>query len=178
LISYPFPELALLEQHCEVAIRTALTQHSAPTQQVEQALLTSVIASKTKLFCDTLRSRVIEHNIRVVARYYTKIRLSRLAQLLALTPQEVEERLSMMVALEDIAVRIDRPAGLVMFSAGSGGGTETGEMNDILTNWSSDISKMLNLVETTCHLIHRETMVHKANSLRTSASSSSQPSST
>lgn len=161
LISYPFPELAMLQKHCEITIRTSLTpDDTSSVGAPDQVALDAVIASKAKLFCETLRSRVVEHNIRVVAKYYTQIRLPRLAQLLALEVTEVEERLSKMVSLEDIVVRIDRPAGLVVFVKGSNAGT-TGEMNDILTCWSSNISTMLTLVETTCHLIHRETMVHK-----------------
>jgi len=31
----------------------------------------------------------------------------------------------------------------------------------VLQDWASDISKMLSLVETTCYLINKETMMHK-----------------
>merc|ERR1712130_626383 len=44
-----------------------------------------------------LKARVVEHNIRMMAQYYTKIRLARMATLLALTEAETEDCLSDMV---------------------------------------------------------------------------------
>merc|ERR1719402_1416828 len=41
-----------------------------------------------------LKARVVEHNIRMMAQYYTKIRLGRMATLLALTEAETEDCLS------------------------------------------------------------------------------------
>ena len=46
----------------------------------------------TKL--EDLQSRVIEHNLFVVAKYYNRISLSRLSELLCLTVDEAETRLS------------------------------------------------------------------------------------
>ena len=33
--------------------------------------------------------------------------------------------------------------------------------DEVLQDWAGDISKMLNLVEMTCHLINKESMLHK-----------------
>ena len=33
--------------------------------------------------------------------------------------------------------------------------------NELLNDWSDDISQLLNTLESTCHLIHKENMVHK-----------------
>ena len=45
-----------------------------------------------------LKSRIVEHNIRMMAKYYTKIRLARMSNLLALSESEVEDCLSEMVS--------------------------------------------------------------------------------
>ena len=52
-----------------------------------------------------------EHNILVVCKYYSRIRLARLAQLLDLPPAETERHLSDMVVAGALSAKIDRPAG-------------------------------------------------------------------
>lgn len=58
------------------------------------------------------RSRVVEHNIRVMAKYYTRIKIARVAQLLDLSPAETEEFLSNMVVSKTVLAKTDRPAGV------------------------------------------------------------------
>ncbi|WRX23471.1 26S proteasome regulatory subunit RPN5 [Theobroma cacao] len=36
------------------------------------------------------------------------------------------------------------------------------DSNEILNSWSVNLEKLLDLVEKSCHQIHKETMVHKA----------------
>ena len=36
------------------------------------------------------------------------------------------------------------------------------DSNDILNSWAVNLEKLLDLVEKSCHQIHKETMVHKA----------------
>ncbi|KAG0165407.1 26S proteasome non-ATPase regulatory subunit 12 [Apophysomyces sp. BC1034] len=100
-----------------------------------------------------LHHRVIEHNIRVVAKYYTRVTTKRLTQLLDLNERETEEFMSKLVVSKTIYARIDRTAGLVSFQVKK-------DANQILNDWSSDINSLLNLVEKTCHLISKEEMVH------------------
>ena len=57
------------------------------------------------------RLRVTEHNILVVCKYYSRIRLARLAQLLDLPVAEAERHLSNMVVGGALSAKIDRPAG-------------------------------------------------------------------
>lgn len=47
----------------------------------------------------------------VVAKYYSRIRSDRLAQLLDLSPASAEEALSAMVVSHAVSAKIDRPAG-------------------------------------------------------------------
>jgi len=98
--------------------------------------------------------RVVEHNIRVVARYYTRIRLDRLAVLLSLNPKEAENHVSKMVVGKAIFARINRPEGIVTFAAKK-------DPNDVLNEWTASTNKLLNLIEESVHLIAKEEMVHK-----------------
>lgn len=105
-------------------------------------------------FLKTFHARIIEHNIRVVAAYYTSIRVSRLCSLINVSQDELESFLSDMFASGDIAVKIDRPAGVINFSS-------IRPTEAILSDWSSDIAKVLNMIESTSHLINRENMIYK-----------------
>lgn len=101
-----------------------------------------------------LRDRLIEHNIRVIAQYYTRATLVRLTELLDLGADEVEKFISKAVVDGTIYARIDRPAGLVVFG-------KPRDAEDQLNGWASDVSKLLGLVEKTTHLIAKEEIVHK-----------------
>ncbi|RIB22313.1 hypothetical protein C2G38_2243367 [Gigaspora rosea] len=100
-----------------------------------------------------LHKRVIEHNIRVVAKYYTRVRTKRLTQLLDLNEEDTEEFLSKLVVSKTIYAKIDRPAGIVSFASPK-------DANQVLNDWSNNINSLLGLIEKTCHLITKEEMLH------------------
>src|SRR6185295_1289987 len=99
-------------------------------------------------------------NIRVVAKYYTRIRTKRLTQLLDLNDQvrrvfgvlylstnlilnsvlqDTEDFLSKLVVSKTIYAKIDRPAGIVSFAAPK-------DANQALNDWSNNINSLLNLI--------------------------------
>ncbi|KZS95799.1 PCI-domain-containing protein [Sistotremastrum niveocremeum HHB9708] len=89
---------------------------------------------------EDLHTRVIEHNIRVIARYYTRMTLARLTSLLDLSVEKTEETLSRLVVAGTVYARIDRPAGIIDFKAKRG-------VEDVMNEWSTDMQKLLGLVE-------------------------------
>mmetsp|Transcript_133260 Transcript_133260/g.198231 ORF Transcript_133260/g.198231 Transcript_133260/m.198231 type:complete len:444 (+) Transcript_133260:24-1355(+) len=106
-----------------------------------------------------LQLRVVEHNIRVIAEYYSRIKSDRLCQLLGLEQSIVEERLSDLVVNGSIYARIDRPAGLINFRRPS-------SPVDTLNDWKGNVNELLNLIEKTCHLVQRENMVYQHAKVR------------
>lgn len=72
-----------------------------------------------------------------------------------LWPQEAEKHLSDMVVSKALVAKVDRPMGIVCFQV-------VKDSNEILNSWSMNLEKLLELVEKSCHQIHKETMVHKA----------------
>lgn len=104
---------------------------------------------------EDLRERVIEHNILVVSKYYSRITVKRIAELLCLSLQEAEKHLSDMVVAKALVAKVDRPLGIINFQTAK-------DSNDILNSWAMNLEKLLDLVEKSCHQIHKETMVHKA----------------
>lgn len=99
-----------------------------------------------------LRKRVIEHNVRVVAKYYTRIGMKRLTQLLDLTAEETEKYISELVCSKTIYARIDRPAQLVTFA-------KPRDVDDVLNEWSHNMKDLLGLLERVDHLITKEEMM-------------------
>jgi len=109
---------------------------------------------EAKRLWEDLVLRIIEHNIRVIAKYYNRIRTTRLAKLLCLDIPETEKHLSRLVVNGSVFAKMDRPHGIIAFKKAE-------QASDVLNSWGSDIENLLGLVENTCHLIHRENMVHK-----------------
>uniref|UniRef100_A0A0V0G3D9 Putative 26s proteasome regulatory complex subunit n=1 Tax=Triatoma dimidiata TaxID=72491 RepID=A0A0V0G3D9_TRIDM len=101
-----------------------------------------------------LRSRVVEHNIRVMAKYYTRITLKRMSELLDMSIEEAEETLSEMVVNKSVTAKTDRPAGVVSF-------TSTQQPNDVLNEWARNLTDLMTLLNHTTHLINKEHMIHK-----------------
>ena len=86
-------------------------------------------------FYGMLRDRVVEHDIRVVAKYYTRINTIRLAEMLQLSVDKTEDYLSSMVTSESTArldARIDRPAGIINFQLRK-------NPNEHLTEWTGKV---------------------------------------
>lgn len=136
IIPSPFPDQSVLESH------NCLKKVSHLTDSAEQ-------------FTQQLRDRVVQHNLRVVASYYKRIYSSRLCELLDLSADRLESYLTEISSEGDLHLRIDRPQGIISFNVKK-------VPEEVLSDWSSDIGKMLHLMESTCHLINREVMVYKA----------------
>ncbi|BET01885.1 26S proteasome [Nesidiocoris tenuis] len=102
----------------------------------------------------TLRSRVVQHNIRIMAKYYTRITLQRMSELLDMSIEETEETLSEMVTSKSVQAKTDRPAGIVVFKAAQ-------QPNDVLNDWASNLTDLMRLLNNTTHLINKEHMIHK-----------------
>lgn len=104
---------------------------------------------------DLLKQRVVQHNIKIISGYYDQIHTKRLSELIGVDVKETEKELSELVCSKFLYAKINRPAGIVKFA-------KRQDSIDHLNNWSGNISKMLDLVESTCHLIQKEQMVHAA----------------
>ena len=122
--------------------------------EAELALFAELTDEERKLMLETMHTRVSQHNIQVVAGYYGRISMPRLAELTGLSMEKMEEQLCEMVTKKQVYARIDRPAGIITFEAPK-------TANEMLNDWSGNIGELLDKLEKTCHLIHKENMVHK-----------------
>ncbi|OHT02088.1 PCI domain containing protein [Tritrichomonas foetus] len=98
---------------------------------------------------EVMRRRVIEHGLRVVSHFYTNIRLQRLAELLQLSVDELEERIIDLVFNEDFYSKINRPKGIVTFK-------KQQKVSEVADEFSADIMKLCKLVDQAHSLIEKE----------------------
>ena len=89
----------------------------------------------------------------MIEKYYSRIRLDRLSQLVGVSVERAELELADMVVNRRVFAKINRMQGLVVF-------LKNKTTNDILNEWNYDIRSLLDKIEQTCHLINREKVVH------------------
>ncbi len=135
IIPYPFAGQDILEAHACF---------------VKPFLDRDTVSDLKKFF----RLRVIEHNLRTFGKVYKRMHMATLGQMLALDADTLEKHLSDMSSSGDLYLKIDRPKGIVSF-------VQPVLPETVLSDWSSDMGKLLGLMENTCHLINRERMVHR-----------------
>ena len=103
-----------------------------------------------------IRKRVIEHGLRITSMYYTKIKIERLAQLVQLNVEELEERIIDLVFSEQFYARIDRPKGVVTFK-------KQKKVSEVADEFSKNISILCKLVDHAHSLIEKERQcIHRA----------------
>ena len=137
-----------------------------------------------------LHKRCVQHNIRVIAQYYSRISLPRLSKLLQLTDvDQCETYLAEMITAKQCRAKCNRPAMQVTFAPTQAGArtaktatapekgkadkTKLGDStaNDqpavsygaahaSLETFSTNIAQLLAKLDQTCHVINKENMIH------------------
>ncbi|KAM9907996.1 hypothetical protein OXX79_000613 [Metschnikowia pulcherrima] len=128
----------------------------------------SDVFASNKTNNDNLQNRVIEHNLRIVNKFYSFIQLRRLAVLLNVGEREAETYVSDMVNKGMISAKINRPKGVIKFeklqhgtAAGAANVSSNSEnINDLLNSWIYDVDSLLQEVDSIGHLINKEEMMH------------------
>ncbi|CUM67885.1 uncharacterized protein PRCAT00005596001 [Priceomyces carsonii] len=106
-----------------------------------------------------LQKRIVEHNLRIVNKYYQLITLDRLAYLLQLSEADAEHNVSDLVNKGMIAAKIDRPQGIIKFEKLNKSG-KADSVNDLLNDWCYDVEKLLEEIDSIDHLINKEEMMY------------------
>ena len=103
----------------------------------------------TQHHVEQFRRQLIQHNIRIISKYYDRVLLKRMAQLVGVDDYTVETELCDAINHKLVNAKIDRLNGLVNFK-------QRKNENEVLNEWRFDIHKILDLVDNTCNLINRE----------------------
>jgi 26S proteasome regulatory subunit N5 len=99
------------------------------------------------------RKYLIQHNLIIFQKFFSQIRLQRISNMIGVDINEVENELADMVINGYIWARINRISQTVNFKPKA-------ENADRLNDINYDLNKMLEKIENTCHLIHKENLKH------------------
>jgi len=102
---------------------------------------------------ETLEKRVVEHNIRIIAVYYRRISLERMAQHINQSRDDTELAVSELVNAKMIYAKIDRPSGIISFRAPQ-------NAMDLMESWATGIKSLLTKMDSVAQLTHRELVIH------------------
>jgi 26S proteasome regulatory subunit N5 len=95
----------------------------------------------------------IQHDLVIFEKYFSQVRLDRIATMVGTNKDEVETELADMVINNYIYAKINRIEATVNFRKKQDGADKLNDLNH-------DLTKMLEKLETTCHLIHKENLKH------------------
>lgn len=97
------------------------------------------------------RKYIIQHNLLIFHKFYNQVFLNKIADFIKVSVEEVELEVCDMVMNKYIYARINRIKGVVTFRP-----KQTHERKSDALN--EDLLKMLETLENTCHLIHKENL--------------------
>lgn len=117
-------------------------------QQVRGYTPFSEATENSKAHFKEFIKQLIQHNLRVIEKYYSKIRISTLSRLIGVPEDRAEQELGDMVVNKRIQAKINRLAWEVTFKK------KNQTANEHLDDWNSNIKTLLDKVEQTCHLIN------------------------
>lgn len=97
------------------------------------------------------RKYLIQFNLLLCQKYFSQLRIERISRMIFINQDEVENEICDMVSNQYLFARINRIAGIISFRRKK-------DMDDKLNDLNFDQEKMLETVETTCHLVHKENL--------------------
>lgn len=103
-----------------------------------------------------LGKRILEHNVKVIAKYYFSIRIDKMAKLLEISFVEAEDLVGRMVVQSALtSCKIDQIKGVIYFE-------DKGGMSPaaVVGNLNGRIKGLLGIVSHTCHQVSREEMIY------------------
>ncbi len=153
-------KLPLYERLLRIFVKSDIVQWTDVEAQFggEMALQEAIFAKAGKGAENgaTFKLRVVDHNILVISSYYDRITLRRLADILKIGEGEAEKYLADLVIKKTVTAKINRPEGTIVFG-------EKAKPEEVLTQWSGNIGKLLDILEKSCHKIHKECQQYKVN---------------
>ncbi|GMM28566.1 proteasome regulatory particle lid subunit [Martiniozyma asiatica (nom. inval.)] len=121
--------------------------------QLEKLDAFNTSTEKGKIHSADLKQRIIEFNLRIISKYYSSIKIDRLCELIQLDQLQTEMTIIEMVSKGELYAKINRPMKIVKF-------TKPKNENQLLNEWSGNIDKLLESIESIEHLINKEEMLH------------------
>jgi len=96
----------------------------------------------------------IQHNVVIFGKYFSQIRFDRMSAMIGIKKEEIEAEVADMVINNYIYAKINRISSTVNFR-------KQQDKNDKLVDLNLDLATMLDKIENTCHLIHKENLKYE-----------------
>lgn len=144
-----------LKNIVEAILSSELVSVEVPSYGLNSLELFSGKVENTEEHLKQFSKQLIQHNIRIISKYYERILVGRLSQLVGVNTDAVETELCDAINHKLVVAKIDRLNGIVNFK-------QRKNENEVLNEWRFDIHKILDLVDNTCNLINREYDVETA----------------
>lgn len=96
----------------------------------------------------------IQHNVLIFGKYFSQIKLDRMSAMIGINKNEVEAEVADMVINNYIYAKVNRISSTVNFR-------KKQDVNDKLNDLNFDLATMLDKIENTCHLIHKENLKYE-----------------
>ncbi|OQR82158.1 26S proteasome non-ATPase regulatory subunit 12, partial [Thraustotheca clavata] len=125
-------DLPVYETLMKLFTNKEIIPYPLPVQAQIQSHAIFADFNRGQAWLEDLHTRTTEHNIRVVATHYQRIRLPHLANMIGLSEEITEARISSLVSSASIYAKIDRPAKIVYFQ-------KPQSPEELLTNCQSKI---------------------------------------
>lgn len=100
------------------------------------------------------RKYLIQHNLSVYQKFFSQISMRRISNMISVNIPEIEDEICDMVVNKFIYAKINRINETVNFKPKQ-------DYSDKLNDLNFDLNKMLEKMETTCHLIHKENLKYE-----------------
>jgi 26S proteasome regulatory subunit N5 len=106
------------------------------------------------LHAGLFRKYLIQHNLGIFQKYFSQVKMERISQMIEINLEEVEQELADMCIQKHIFAKINRINFTVNFKPKQ-------DTSDKLNEMNFDLGKMLDIIEETCHLIHKENLKYE-----------------
>jgi len=97
---------------------------------------------------------LIQHNLRIISKYYGRLTLTRVGQLVGVDKASCEDELCQLNNLKLFSCRIDRIDDTVDFRP-------IENESFLLKRWNESVNNILDMIDVASNLIHREREVYK-----------------
>jgi hypothetical protein len=113
----------------------------AREQFIDQAVRDDFLSKTKKYFeidlSDSLSKSSLQHNLKVAEKFFSSVKIERLAQLIGSTPNDVERQMKSMIVKGQIKGSIDQPSKMVIFEAES-------SQDDAILEYSHAVNALAN----------------------------------
>ena len=146
-VSAAVTQVAAVLSAATSALTDRLSAPSASDSELSDA--DQLIVHDSRQRWKDLHRRVVEHNVRVIAKYYRRMSIARLSELLSLSASAVERVVCELVVSGQLYARIDRTLAVISFVPAK-------DSPNVVNAFRGDVNDILRLIDGAINVIGQE----------------------